>query len=488
VIFLIPVYFLFALFVFIKERNNRHAPWFVLTLLGFCVALVGLVLFTEYISYATYSDNPLFQKDAGFIWAVNYWLGLDVEGMYRLMNVGIALYLFGALTFPFSVDTEGRRFGLILVLAAVPAALILADDPALSRALAGSADPFLRKKELSDLLGALNLGLSVVIKVLLLGAAVASVRVLWRIPPILRRRFQFMLLGIIPFHILVFFLFYWYPNHTLVIWRFSLLSPMYFPYGGTLYAFMFGTALVSVLVMVGSMFQHQSLRLTNRHTRLNFSARMKTATTGMRVFSHALKNQFVAARLLSENLLAADLPAEDQRRTAEAIRAICDQGLAKLNSLPLGRDRLALRYTVEDLVPVLGRCVVETPPAVLGSVPVRAFVRVDLACFTEVVHNLLVNAREACEGVGSPRIVLSLEHQFRFVVLTVEDNGCGMDPETLRHAFDPFFSSKPAISNWGLGLPYGKQVVEAFGGAIALESTPGQGTRVTLYLPEAGRG
>jgi signal transduction histidine kinase len=105
-----------------------------------------------------------------------------------------------------------------------------------------------------------------------------------------------------------------------------------------------------------------------------------------------------------------------------------------------------------------------------------------------VVHNLLVNAREACEGVGSPRIVLSLEHQFRFVVLTVEDNGCGMDPETLRHAFDPFFSSKPAISNWGLGLPYGKQVVEAFGGAIALESTPGQGTRVTLYLPEAGRG
>lgn len=488
-IFLFPVYLVFALFVFIKERENRHAPWFVLTLLGFCLALLGLILFTEYISYATYSDNPLFQKDARFIWYVNYWLNLDVESMYRLMNVGIALYLFGALTFPFSVDTEGRRFGVILALAAVPALLILADDPVLSRALAGAADPFSRKKELADLLGLLNQALSLGVKVILVVSVLASVRVVRRIPPILRRRFQYMLLGIIPFHVLVFFLFYWYPNHSLVIWRFSLLSPMYFPYGGTLYAVMFATALLSVAVMLVSMLQHQTLRLTTRHTRLNFSARMKTASSGMKVFSHSIKNQFVAVRLLSESLLAhQDLPPEEQRQAIESIRGICDKGIAKLNSLPLWRDRLSLRYTLEDLVPVLRGCAADFSPVTLGAVPDRALVRVDLTCLTEVLHNLLVNSKEACGASAEPRIVLSLERQFRFLVLTVEDNGCGMDDETLRHAFDPFYSSKPAISNWGLGLPYCKQVVEAFGGAIALESTPGLGTRVSLYLPEAGRG
>ena len=104
------------------------------------------------------------------------------------------------------------------------------------------------------------------------------------------------------------------------------------------------------------------------------------------------------------------------------------------------------------------------------------------------MHNLLVNSREACAELPQPVISIVLEKQYRYYVLTVEDNGCGMSPETLRHAFDPFFSSKPTISHWGLGLPYCKQVVEAFGGAITLDSRPGQGTRVSLYLPEASHG
>ena len=71
------------------------------------------------------------------------------------------------------------------------------------------------------------------------------------------------------------------------------------------------------------------------------------------------------------------------------------------------------------------------------------------------------------------------------VVVSVSDNGCGMDEETLRRAFDPFFSSKPAGRRRGLGLAKAMRWVESSGGVIRLESRPNQGTRVMMLLPAA---
>jgi signal transduction histidine kinase len=69
------------------------------------------------------------------------------------------------------------------------------------------------------------------------------------------------------------------------------------------------------------------------------------------------------------------------------------------------------------------------------------------------------------------------------VVVTVADNGCGMDEETVKRAFDPFFSSKRAGRRRGMGLAKALRWVEASGGSIRLESRPGQGTRTVLLLP-----
>jgi len=68
--------------------------------------------------------------------------------------------------------------------------------------------------------------------------------------------------------------------------------------------------------------------------------------------------------------------------------------------------------------------------------------------------------------------------------LEVRDDGCGMDERALRDAFDPFFSTK--FAGRGMGLPVALGTARAHGGAIAAESTPGQGTcfRVFLPLPE----
>lgn len=69
------------------------------------------------------------------------------------------------------------------------------------------------------------------------------------------------------------------------------------------------------------------------------------------------------------------------------------------------------------------------------------------------------------------------------VVLTVSDNGCGMDEATQKRAFDPFFSARPAGRRRGMGLPKALRWIEASGGSMRLESRPGHGTRTIVLLP-----
>src|SRR5690242_8784061 len=73
----------------------------------------------------------------------------------------------------------------------------------------------------------------------------------------------------------------------------------------------------------------------------------------------------------------------------------------------------------------------------------------------------------------------------RYVRLSVTDTGTGMDRATLARAMEPFFTTKPVDKGTGLGLSMAKGFAEQSGGTLAIDSAPGQGTIVTLWLPIA---
>jgi two-component system sensor histidine kinase FlrB len=97
---------------------------------------------------------------------------------------------------------------------------------------------------------------------------------------------------------------------------------------------------------------------------------------------------------------------------------------------------------------------------------------------TAALTNLITNAFES-----SPNVVVTLRAQTRGerVELCVHDNGPGIAPSIQSRVFEPFFSTRPAGT--GLGLAVVKTVAEAHGGALALESSQGRGTRIELDLP-----
>jgi signal transduction histidine kinase/HD-like signal output (HDOD) protein len=104
------------------------------------------------------------------------------------------------------------------------------------------------------------------------------------------------------------------------------------------------------------------------------------------------------------------------------------------------------------------------------------------AAFVQVLHNAL---QATDERNGQIAIHAAYDAFSSRVVVTVTDNGRGMDEETLRRAFDPFFSSLPAGRRRGLGLAKALRWVEGSGGSIRLESRPQQGTRAMVLLPAA---
>ena len=73
----------------------------------------------------------------------------------------------------------------------------------------------------------------------------------------------------------------------------------------------------------------------------------------------------------------------------------------------------------------------------------------------------------------------------RYIQIRVSDTGTGMDITTLKHATEPFFTTKPPGEGIGLGLSMAKGFAEQSGGALTISSAIGQGTRVDILLPEA---
>jgi len=69
--------------------------------------------------------------------------------------------------------------------------------------------------------------------------------------------------------------------------------------------------------------------------------------------------------------------------------------------------------------------------------------------------------------------------------MAVTDTGTGMDRTTVERAMEPFFTTKPQDKGTGLGLPMAKGFAEQSGGGLAIESAPGEGTTVTIWLPVA---
>ena len=109
-------------------------------------------------------------------------------------------------------------------------------------------------------------------------------------------------------------------------------------------------------------------------------------------------------------------------------------------------------------------------------------INVDVDKMKQVFFNLLLNSAHAINEDGYILLTTRYDKENHLVTLTVDDNGCGVPPETADKIFDPFFTTKDPGKGTGLGLSVSYGIIEDHNGEISMENLPGKGSRFTITL------
>ncbi len=180
----------------------------------------------------------------------------------------------------------------------------------------------------------------------------------------------------------------------------------------------------------------------------------------------------------------------------ERARTLIAQLLAFSRRQVLEMKNVVLDDVIRDMLLMLRRVIGEHVELDFQAGAAKCLVHADAGKIGQIITNLCVNARDAMPSGGT--ITLSTEAVRvglgmgqspadvpggSYLLLSVRDNGVGMDRETREAAFEPFFTTKDVGVGTGLGLSTVYGLVKQHLGYVELDSTPGQGTVFRIYLP-----
>jgi len=214
--------------------------------------------------------------------------------------------------------------------------------------------------------------------------------------------------------------------------------------------------------------------------------------------AHELKNPLSGMRGAAQ-LLARKVHDEKLKdytgvimREADRLNAILNDMLDFARPAKLNKKECNIHKILDSVALILSE-----------GVPTDTFVReydpslpplfADEGSLTQVFLNLVKNAKESLGKNGLIKIITRIPAEFymvdegarggRMAAIEIRDNGCGINPEDVERIFTPFFTTKAKGS--GLGMAISLKIIKEHSGHLNIESVPGAGTSVTVYLPTA---
>ncbi|MCP4579070.1 MAG: PAS domain S-box protein [Deltaproteobacteria bacterium] len=218
--------------------------------------------------------------------------------------------------------------------------------------------------------------------------------------------------------------------------------------------------------------------------------------------AHDMNNLLTPILGYSEMLMGQFGPDDRRKRSVDQIlragyrsRDLVRQLLAFSRKQTLEYRPLNLNKAIEKFEKLLRRTIREDIEIEIIPAPGIGIVKADVGQIEQVVMNLSVNAQDAMSDGGRLTLKTTMveigeddaavhpgTQTGRYVMLSVNDTGGGMDEETLEHIFEPFFSTK-GEEGTGLGLATVYGIIQQHNGNIRVHTEPGEGTTFEVYLP-----
>jgi Signal transduction histidine kinase len=224
-----------------------------------------------------------------------------------------------------------------------------------------------------------------------------------------------------------------------------------------------------------------------RHDEVVLQKKGKAARPGINIFTHGLKNQLLANRVLISHLETGTKGSSAETEVA-ALKANNELMLKRIEDLyRFGRqDAVRLSKTkLDDIVALAVEKAKAKHPEIelrLRSDERNHVVLADEKSLSEAISNIISNGWEA----SGKEIELKLRQERLWVSLEVADKGPGIPKNIRKHIYDPFFSTKNSLSSWGMGMYFTHQVIKSHRGSIRFETSPA-GTAFLLLIPSFDR-
>jgi len=239
--------------------------------------------------------------------------------------------------------------------------------------------------------------------------------------------------------------------------------------------------------------QQENSVLKSQVSQLQALANIGTATC---MIAHEVNNLLLplgnyAALALSnpDDKLLIEKALQKAVRISERASKIMESMLALANGEVRQKKETPLIILLEEVFNCLCRDFAKDKITVNLKVPEGLTVWAIPVQIQQVLMNLILNAREAMLPVGGT-LTIEARQSSEAVQIEVNDSGCGIERDKLEKIFEPFFTTKPDEKSpsenlsSGLGLAFCKQIVDAHGGCIVVESKPNQGSTFRINLPK----
>ncbi|MFW6152521.1 MAG: two-component system sensor histidine kinase NtrB, partial [Verrucomicrobiota bacterium] len=189
-------------------------------------------------------------------------------------------------------------------------------------------------------------------------------------------------------------------------------------------------------------------------------------------------------------------------QAANEVTGLAADLLAFAHPSPPKMRNIDLNRIITGLKEILGRTLSPDIDLVLQPAAGKHKINADPGQLEQALTHIAINSMESMSKGGKVTITTQVEdlsveeiaaiqagipddrrHHGGFGAIAVSDTGCGMSEDVLAHAFDPFFTTKTDDRSAGLGLSTADRIISQHGGQIIIDSQPGRGTTVKIYLP-----
>ena len=493
---------IFTIYLIIKDYRSLYVRWLALITGSFCLSVIGTII---YASRYTYDLTSLWVNLDNFVVAIEYRLWtlffdfarFDVSVLYRIINFSSAIFIYTVAGFSFVYTTEDkkqRRKALIL-LAIIPFWVVLINDPIINRLLfkifINSISNTNKAYTIAFCIRFVYMFTNVIITAYLLYALYKMIRQYNRTRvKIKKHRILFITTEIIPVIVIFLMFFVWLPEkyyifssrniQTVMVGQSFKMSRVFFDYmSWIIYSFI----IINLFLLVRFNIVTTKYRMQNKLLKKS----MVSANQNVRVIFHTIKNYFVSLKFISEAIQLKKDDGDNQKRLQE-MHDMCQEMIEKINTLGMRLKVHRIDLEESEIFSLVDHTIsrIITPPNISlmfnSSIDDVLTLWIDELLFSEVINAITANSIEACKENGG-EIEVAINREQDWCIISIRDNGPGIDPKDLKKIFQPMYTTKNSKNNWGIGLSFAKSIITGHGGEIEVTSTLCKGTLTEIFLP-----